>query len=67
MEDLRSPQMTYMVHLNQNLHNIIPPDQRHRYHCLFGDRIMESFDTLQEASQFLTTCPVMMTLISPLD
>lgn len=47
MQGVAERQQRYLQELDVS--NVIPDDQRHRYHALFGMRIINSFDTLAEA------------------
>jgi len=41
-------QLVYFNALMKHINKIVKPSQRHRYHLIFGDRIIDSFNTAEE-------------------
>ena len=41
-------QLAYFDALMKHLNKIVKPEQRHQYHLIFGDRIIDSFNTAEE-------------------
>jgi len=41
-------QITYLKELMSKLDTIVPEKKRHRYHLIFRNQIIESYDTLEE-------------------
>jgi len=58
-------QESYMNTLAEKFEKIVPENQRHRYHAIFGEKIIQSFDTLEEFLQFKNGCPLACAYYTP--